>query len=336
MNTLLTKISTQTNLAPPLQIISHLLIKSKPPKNTHKHYQSIKHHTRTLTPPQRIITFTPQSHSAHTHTSFTISLTPQKHTHLQYQQKTINRNQNYVKITVYITYTLLIYSQPFQSIQTSNHKSPTHCLQNTLNIHYSQKATTVIHTQPTHNNIATDLSAWKTTTKLSHTHYIYTRYLRTPQPLKITLNVLLQWHIAHDFHRNRNWILKKHHSTLFLHQTPQTPTNLPVILHPTHTTNSHFFAHIQTQIYVHQSPTFYKTKKYHTNPYILTYKINSHIIQTATSHHLPLGTLHTLSTSAPSQVLQLSNTLTSPPQTNKHVTNPFTFSNTANRHSIPI
>ena len=221
LNTLFTKIYTQKN-GPPLLNISHPLTKLKPSKNTHKHYQSIKHHKditptpQSLTPSQTDITLTPQFHSVHTHTSFTISLTSQKLTHWQYQKIiVITPNQNYVKIIVYITHMHLIYYQPLQNTQTSNYISSTHHLQNTLNIHYFQKTTIAIHTQPTHNNITTNLPAEKKTTKLSHTHYICTRYLCTP--LKITLNDLLQQHFTHNCHRNRNWTLKKHPNTLFLY-----------------------------------------------------------------------------------------------------------------------
>ena len=326
LNTLFTKIYTQTHELKLLNT-THPLTKLKTSKNTHKHYQSIKHNIditptpQSLTPSQSDIPPIPQLHSAHTHTSFTISLKSQKHINWQFQKTiAITRNQNYVKIIVYTTHSYLIYYQFPQNTQTSIYTSSTNHLSNTLSIHYFQKTTTTIHTQPTHNSITTYLSSGKKTTKLSHTHYICTRYLRIPLKItiKITLKNPLQWHFAHNCHHNRNTFLKKYPSTLFLHQTPRIPTNLLVILHPTHTSNSHFSVHTQTQTHIHQSFT---TKKYHTHQKILPYKINFHKIQTA------LEILLSLRTSAPSQNSQLPKTLT-PPPTTTHITNPLTFSNT--------
>ena len=132
LNTLFTKLYTQTNGLTLLNI-SHPPTKLKPSKNIHKHYQSIKHHQditptpQSLTPFQLDIPLTPQFYSVHTHTSFTISLTSQKHTHWQHQKTTVTtRNQNYVKIIVYITHLYLIYSQLLQNTQTSHYISSTH------------------------------------------------------------------------------------------------------------------------------------------------------------------------------------------------------------------
>ena len=183
LNTLFTKIYTQTHELT-LFNTTHPLTKLKTSKNTHKHYQSIKHNIditptpQSLTPSQSDIPPTSQLHSAHTHTSFTISLKSQKHIYWQFQKTiAITRNQNYVKIIVYTTHSYLIYYQFPQNTQTSIYISSTSHLSNTLNIHYFQKTTTAIHTQPTYNYITTYLPSRKKTTKLSHTHYICTRYL---------------------------------------------------------------------------------------------------------------------------------------------------------------
>ena len=334
LNTLLTKIYTQTHELTLLNT-THPLTKLKTSNSTHKHYQSIQHNIsitptpQSHTPSQSNIPPTPQLHPAHTHTSFTISLNSQKHIHWQ-SQKTIaiTHNQNYVKITVYTTHSYLIYYQFPQNTQTSIYISSTNYLSNTLNIHYFQKTTTTIHTQPTHISITTYSSSGKKITKLSHTHYIYTRYLRTPLQitLKITLKTSLQRHFAHNCHHNRNTFLKKYPSTLFLHQIPRTPTNLLVILHPTHTPNNHFSMHTKAQTHILQ---FFTTKKYHTHLKILLYKINFHKIQTAPK------ILLSLHISAPSQNSQLPKTLT-PPPTTTNITNPPTFSNTTYRQSLTI
>ena len=198
------KISLQTVVTPPLSLhtMPYSLTQMNSSKNTCKCFQLTKYHTFILIPLQS--TFTPKSiyHPTHIHTSFTTLSSLQKHFHSQLEQKIANRNYNYVKITVHITYIHLTYFQPLQSLLLLYHKSTNYCLQFIQTTSLSFKFTIHFHTNPLQLRLSSNLSAWTIVIDLFHLPYFHIRHSQMPQQPKIALEDPFQRYIFHNLHKN--------------------------------------------------------------------------------------------------------------------------------------
>ena len=179
-----------SNILLPLPTEPYLLTQTKHTKHTHQNYQKLNHQALTLTPHQKTFTFKPKTHRTHTHTPHSIPIYPQKMTQTRYQQKQVDRNQNYVKNNVYKIHNYQIQFQLLQN--TSTPKYTASYLQYIPTTNYSKNITATNYSKLTFLRKTTNQSTWIIVTNLSYTLQLYITHSQISSTPKTTLKELLQ------------------------------------------------------------------------------------------------------------------------------------------------